>query len=136
MKAYSDPPPRSFAEWCHDLGISSEGGNWVSDQVMLYEEFCLLPDTKLRKIKEGPLYGFWRQYGDVFGEPRTVQEWLDDIGRVIVEPTDDDTKDLTLFLGHDEFWEWIDGKIEWNEAINKTESKGLITSLKEIFTNK
>lgn len=81
---------------------------------MTYLEFCCLPSTTLRKVREGALYGFWRQYGGIYGEARTVKEWLDDIGWHVVEPTEDDSKDLNLFLGYDEFWEWGNGRIEQN----------------------
>ena len=72
-----------------------------------------MPETKLIKVKDRPLYGFWKQYGDVYGEPRTAREWLEDTNQHIVEPlTEEDIRDLALFLGHDEFCTWGNGTVE------------------------
>ena len=101
---------------------------------MTYLEFCYLPETTLRKVSEGASYGFWRQYGDTYGEARTVKEWLDDIGWHIVEPTEDDLKDLNLFLGYDEFWEWSSGKIE--QDAKDSEGISLFEKLKKLFAKK
>jgi hypothetical protein len=101
---------------------------------MTYLEFCFLPETSLSKVREGALYGFWRQYGDIYGEPRTVKEWLDDLGWQLVEPTEDDLKDLTLFLGYDEFWEWSSGKIEQDS--NASEGISLFGKLRKLFAKK
>ena len=134
MQPYPDPEPRIFAQWCNDLGISSDGRIWPDDQIMTYLEFCYLPETTLRKVSEGPVYGWWRQYGDIYGEARTVKEWLDDIGWHIVEPTEDDLKDLNLFLGHDEFWEWSSGKIE--QDAKDSEGISLFEKLRKLFAKK
>lgn len=101
---------------------------------MTYLEFCFLPETTLRKVSEGALYGFWRQYGDIQGEARTVKEWLTDIGWHIVDATEDDLKDLNLFLGHDEFWEWSSGKIE--QDVKNSERIGLLEKLKKLFAKR
>jgi len=103
---------------------------------MTHEEFCFLPDTRLRKVQEGALYDFWQQYGDVYGEPRTVQEWLDSTNQHIFEPTSEDLQELNLFLGHDEFWTWGAGKIEQNVDTNTVNLKGFLNSLKKLFTDK
>jgi len=134
MQPYPDPEPRSFSQWCSDLGISSQGKTWPDNQMMTYLEFCYLPETTLRRVSEGPLYGFWHQYGDIYGEARTVKEWLHDIGWHIVDATEDDLKDLNLFLGHDEFWEWSSGKIE--QEVKNSGRMGLLETLKKLFAKK
>ncbi len=101
---------------------------------MTYLEFCFLPETTLRKTSEGALYGFWSQYGDIYGEPRTVKEWLEDIGWQLVEPTEDDLKDLNLFLGHDEFWTWSGGKIE--QDLNASAGISLFEKIRQLFAKK
>ncbi|GGF00777.1 hypothetical protein [Hymenobacter cavernae] len=112
MRTYKEPEPRSHASWCNDLGLVCKGKGCYTNQVLTYDEFCFLPDTILVKAKEAPLYGFWRKYGDVYGEPRTVKEWLEDLTLQIVEPlTEQDKQDCHLFLGYDEFWIWSSGKI-------------------------
>jgi hypothetical protein len=132
MQPYPYPEPRSFAQWRSDLGISSQGKPWPDDHLMTYLEFCYLPETTLRKINEGTLYGFWRQYGDIYGEARTVEEWLHDIGWRIVGATEDDLQDLNLFLGYDEFWEWGSGRIE--QDVKNPERTGLLEKLKSSAT--
>ena len=134
MKPYSDPQPRSFIGWCQDLGLEAKGKQWPANQIMTYEEFCFLSETELRRVTEGPLYGFWHQFGDVFGEARTVKEWLNDIGWHIVEPTKDDLKDMNLFLGHDEFWEWSSGKIEQDNK--ESDGISVFEKLKKLFGKK
>ena len=134
MQPYTDPEPRSFAQWCIDLGINSEDRAWPPNQVMTYLEFCSLPETTLRKTSEGASYGFWCQYGDIYGEPRTVKEWLDDIGWHLVEPTEDDLKDLNSFLGQDEFWTWSGGKIE--QDLNASAGISLFEKLRQLFAKK
>ena len=101
---------------------------------MTYLEFCYLPETTLRKVNEGVSYGSWRQYGDIYGEARTVKEWIDDIGWHIVEPTEDDLKDLNLFLGHDEFWEWGSGRID--QGPKRSEGISLGEKLRKFFVKK
>ena len=113
MKPYHDPEPRKHSEWCRDLGLICEGTGCNTNEILTYEEFCFLPETKLIKVKDEPLYGFWKQHGDVYGEARTVREWLEDTNQHIVEPiTEEDVRDLDLFLGHDEFWTWGSGKMD------------------------
>ena len=137
MKPYQDPEPRKHSEWCHDLGLVCEGNGCNTNEILSYEAFCFLSDTKLRKVKDAPLYGFWKPYGDVYGEPRTVREWLEDINWQIVEPlTEEDMHDLNLFLGYDEFWEWASGKIESKNSSNTENSlsKMLSNGFRRIFT--
>lgn len=134
MRPYPDPTPRSFSEWCQDFGLKAEGKEWPTSQVMAYDEFCYLPETRFRKVQTGPLYNFWQQYGDIYGEPRTVEEWLHSIGWHIVEPTPDELKDLNLFLGHDEFWEWGSGIITPDNV--RTTNNGLLAKLMKFFTPK
>ena len=102
---------------------------------MTYLEFCFLPEITLRKVSEGPAYGWWRRYGDIYGEARIVQEWLNDMGWHIVEPTEDDLKDLNLFLDHDEFWEWSSGKIE-QDTTKDSEGTSLSEKLRKFFDKK
>ena len=113
MKSYQDAGLRKYSEWCHDLRLICEGTGCNTDRPLTYEEFCFLPETKLIKVKDRPLYGFWKQYGDVYGEPRTAREWLEDTNQHIVEPlTEENIRDLALFLGHDEFCTWGNGTVE------------------------
>ena len=93
---------------------------------MSYEDFCFFPNTELRKVKDGELFGFWRMYGDIWGEPRTVDEWLTDFKWSLVDPTTHDLKDLNLFLGHDEFWNWSSGKVEYEQSSLWEDFKQLI----------
>jgi hypothetical protein len=95
-----------------------------------------MPKTKLVKVKAGTLYGFWKQYGDVYGEARTVREWLEDTNQHIVEPlTEEDFRDLDLFLGYDEFWTWGSGKMDFNDSANSenTLSKKVTNGFKWLF---
>ena len=138
MKPYNDPEARKHSEWCLDLGLTCKGAGCNTTGILTYEEFCFLPDTKLTKVKTAPLYDFWKQYGDVYGEPRTVREWLDDINWQIVEPvTDEDIRELDLFLGHDEFWTWGSGKIEPADSSDSENSlfKMLRNGLTRLFNH-
>jgi hypothetical protein len=97
---------------------------------LTFDEFCFLPNVRLTKVKETELYSFWRQHGDVWGECRTVQEWLNDFNWEIVDPTEEDLKDLNLFIGHDEFWDWSSGKVTDREK----ENKGLLNTIRKLFS--
>ena len=129
-RPYPEPEPRSFAQWCDDLGISCDGTCPDAGTILTFDEFCFLPNVRLTKVKEAELYGFWRQYGDVWGESRTVQEWLHDFNWEIVDPTEEDLKDLNLFIGHDEFWDWSSGKVTDREK----EDKGLLNTIRKLFS--
>jgi len=112
-KPYPDPPPRTFEEWLDGLGLECEGPRPSYQDPLTYEDFAFLPgEHRYVKVRSGPLYGFWRQYGDIYGEPRTVQEWLNDLNLELVNLTEDDLRDYNLFLGYDEFWEWSGGKVD------------------------
>ena len=115
LKAYHRPYPapeaRSFAQWCTDLGIRCEGSCPDANSIITFDEFCFLPNVKLIKVKGTELDGFWLQYADIWGECRTVQEWLNDLNFEIVDPTEEDLRDLSLFLGYDEFMNWSSGKV-------------------------
>jgi len=87
---------------------------------------CYYPNVKLYRVRDTELYGFWRTYGDVWGECRTVQEWLKDFEWELIEPTPEDLTDMSLFLGHDEFWEWSSGKIEYKTTSLWDDFKALI----------
>ena len=129
-RPYPEPEPRCFAQWCNDLGISCEGACPDNDTILTFDEFYSLADVRLTKVKDTELYGFWRQYGDVWGESRTVQEWLNDLNWEIVDPTEEELKDRNLILGHDEFRDWSSGKVTDKEK----EDKGLLNTIKKLFT--
>jgi hypothetical protein len=115
-KTYQNPEPRTFKNWCDSLGLTPYPAPENIEMVLSYDVFCFFPDIELRKEREGELYGFWREYGDLFGECRTVDDWLRDFEGEIVNPTADDLKDMDLFIGHDQFWEWSSGKVEFKES--------------------
>ena len=102
--------PRTFEQWCIDLGIECEG-NCPANEVMSYDEFCYFPNVRLWKVQETETYGFWRDGIDVrkSGENRTVKEWLEDMNMEIIDPTPEELKELNLFLGWDEFMDWSSG---------------------------
>jgi hypothetical protein len=113
IKPYPDPSPRTFDEWLESLGLNCEGPRPSYENPLTYEDFVFLPGNhRYVKAKSGSLYGFWRKYGDIYGEPRTVQEWLTDLNWELVDPTEDDIRDYDLFLGYDEFWQWSSGKVD------------------------
>ena len=139
MKTYLDPEPRKHSEWCNDLGLICQGTGCNTNQVLTYDEFCYLPETKLTKTRETSLYGFWQQYGDICGEVRIVKEWLESMNWEIVEPlTQQDFKDLNLFLGYDEFWEWSSGKISPKDAESSRDSyfKKIMGKLIKLFISR
>ena len=129
-RPYPEPEPRSFAQWRADLGISCEGACPDAYTILTFDEFCLLPNVRLTKVKETELYGFWRQYGDVWGGSRTVKEWINDFNWKIVDPTEEDLKDLNLFIGHDEFWGWSSGKVTDEEK----ENSRLLKTIRKLFS--
>ena len=134
MKPYQNPEPRKHSEWCCDLGLICEGTGCNTDEILTYDEFCFLPQTTLTKVSEGPLYGFWRKNGEARGEPRTIKEWLDDFGLQVVEPvSEQEIKDLDLFVGYDEFMDWASGIVDFNPA---DEGPTLFQKLKNFFTAK
>ena len=113
LPSHRAPEPRSFDHWLQELGLVCEGPHPGTGALLLTHDDLTNLTGKYRLLKrnEGALYGWWRQCPDR-GEPRTVREWLDDFSWEIVEPTESDTDDLDLFLGHDEFWRWSSGKVE------------------------
>ncbi|MDO7875720.1 hypothetical protein Q5H93_13325 [Hymenobacter sp. ASUV-10] len=129
QRPYPEPAPRSFAHWCHDLGLTVEGKFPSSDTILNFDAFCSLPNVRLIKTEDSELYGFWRQYGDVWSESRTIQEWLDDYNWEVINPTEEDAKDLSLFLGYDEVWEWGSGKI----AVREKAETGIFNSIKKLL---
>ena len=61
---------------------------------MSYEDFIRLTGLlRLVKSTVGPLYGHWKQYGDTFGEPRTVRECLAAFGWELFDPTKNELAD-------------------------------------------
>src|SRR4051812_9675379 len=101
-RPYLEPPPRSFANWCIDLGLQCEGNcPEENDIILTYDDFCFYPHVKFLKINPSSLYGFWRVYGDMWGECRTIREWLEDFKWKLVNPTRPELQDLDLFIGHD-----------------------------------
>lgn len=97
-RPYDPPSPRAYKNWLDDLGLNCVGNCPLDDKVFNFDEFDSLPEIKLYKIKDTDLYGFWRQYGDVWGESRTVEEWLNDLELEIVDPTEEELRELNLFL--------------------------------------
>ena len=130
QRPYQEPEPRSFRVWCIDLGIECEGKCPDSIQMLTYDEFCFLTNVRFLKVRETELYGWWRSHGDIYGECRTVKEWLDDFNWELVDPLDSELKDLNIFMGYDEFWEWSSGKV----ADKRKEDIGLLNRLKRLFT--
>lgn len=128
------PEPRSFSKWCEDLGIECQGECPNDESKMTYDEFCILPNVRLRKVRETSLYGFWRKNIDVStsGEYRTIKEWLEDIGAEIVDPTEKELSDLNLFLGWDEFMDWSSGIIYFKDEESKF---NFLNFLKKLFKN-
>ena len=112
QRPYKAPAPRSYKEWCDCLGLVPYPTPENQEIVLDYDDFCFYPNVELRKEREGECYGYWREFGDVWGECRTVEEWLQDFKWEMVEPTVEDMADMNLFLGHDEFWEWSSGKVD------------------------
>jgi hypothetical protein len=131
-RPYSEPEPRSSAQWSKDLGIECEGNCPDANIMLTYDEFCFLPEVRLKKVRDTELYGWWREYGDVWGECRTVKEWLNDFNWELVEPTDSELRDLNLFIGHDEFWSWSSGKV----TDKANEHTALLSTLRKLFTKK
>ena len=111
-RLYPVPGPRTFGEWCFALGLRAQQNPQDTNIVLSYDDFCSLPETDLRKVEDGELYGFWRKHGDVWGESRTVSEWLKDFDMELISPTEEDRNELNRFLGHDEFYEWSSGKVD------------------------
>ncbi len=110
---YAAPQQREFVAWLDALGLVVDGNTPDVKGKLSYDEFLEVTDhLRLLKRNDGPLYGFWRAHGDVWGEPRTVREWLTDFEWGLVDPAPQDIADLDLFLGHDEFWEWSNAKVE------------------------
>lgn len=70
------------------MGLTCESAIPVEPAILTYDEFLFYPGVRLRKAIPSDLYGFWRQYGDVWGEPRTVKEWLDLESPEVEEPED------------------------------------------------
>ncbi|MCU7552845.1 hypothetical protein OCK74_27245 [Chitinophagaceae bacterium LB-8] len=128
-RPYSEPEPRSFVQWCIDLGVECEGKCPDASQKLTYDEFCFLPDVRLIKVRDTELYGWWRKHGDVWGECRTVKEWLEDFNWELVDPTDSELKDVNLFIGHDEFWVWSSGKV--TDKIKK--NTGILKTIRRLF---
>jgi hypothetical protein len=118
---YPEPEPRTFQEWLQSLGLSYESSTPPPIGIITYLEFCFPPglestihgwrDYRLVRSSPGELYGFWRQYGDVWGEPRTVRDWFADLKLEVVDATPEDEADMELFLGYDEFCAWAGGKV-------------------------
>jgi hypothetical protein len=102
---------RTFPKWCEDLGLECQGKFPDEETIMTYDEFCVVPDVRLIKVRRTALYGFWRKgvTARYSGESRTVQEWLDDVGLEIVDPTQNELNDLNLFLNWDDFVNWSSG---------------------------
>lgn len=113
MKNYPDPSPRAFNDWLRDLGLRCETAPLQSLEPIAYDDFIRLTETcRLVLEAKGPLYDFWRIHGDIYGEARTVEEWLRDLKWELVDPTQQDEKDLNLFLGYDAFCRWSSGKVD------------------------
>lgn len=110
-RPYPEPPPRTFDEWLVVLGLTCESGRPTTAKPLTFDEFTSYPGVRLLKTHEGELYGYWRIYGDVWGEVRTVREWLEDLRYELVNPADEDWKDMNLVLGYDEFRDWSHGKV-------------------------
>ena len=126
VRPYEAPEPRPFEEWCIALGLEARPLQDRTNQRLSFDDFCYYPNVKLYRVRDTELYGFWRTYGDVWGECRTVQEWLKDFEWELIEPTPEDLTDMSLFLGHDEFWEWSSGKIEYKTTSLWDDFKALI----------
>ena len=133
MKVYSRPYPepeaRTFKQWCDDLGLEAQPETLI-ENVLTYDEYCSMPGVTFRKTKEGTLYDWWRKYGGKWGEDRTIEEWIIDFNWDINELEKNDLKDLNLFLGHDEFWEWSSGKL----SMRQKREPGLLGWIKGLFT--
>jgi hypothetical protein len=127
-RPYQEPEQRTFEEWCKELGLEYEGIVDVN-KIIDYDSFTSMPNVKFTKIKHGDLYDWWRQYGDKWGEDRTIEEWIKDFDLDIAELEPDDLKDLNIFLGHDKFWEWSNGKLS-TRAKNK---KGWLNAIRKLF---
>jgi len=129
-RPYKAPESRTIKDWCDNLGLTPYPVPKNINMVLSYDDFCFLPNIKLRKEYEGELYNFWRKNGDVWGECRTVEEWLQDFKWEIIEPTKDDFKDMNLFLGHDEFWDWSSGRINYKKSSLWDNFKAMIGKMK------
>jgi hypothetical protein len=129
----SNLEPRTFEQWCIDLGIECEG-RYAGNEVMSYDEFCCFPNVRLWKVQETELYGFWRDGKDVSqsDENRTVKEWLEDMNMEIVDPTQKELNELNLFLGWDEFMDWSSGIVADK---NKKATFDIFKTLRRLFKN-
>jgi hypothetical protein len=105
---YVDPEPRTFPEWCKDLGLTCKGNCPLGNEKLTFYEFCFYPEVKLYKVSDGLLYGFWKNYEE-FWVSRTVKDWLDDLDFELVNPTESELSDLNLFIDYDGFWDWSSG---------------------------
>jgi hypothetical protein len=76
-----------------------------------WAQFTLMPIT-YSYVAGYPCNHTPTTFSDIYGEPRTVREWLSDFEWVIEDPTPSDLEDFDLFLGHDEFWSWSSGKVD------------------------
>lgn len=47
--------------------------------------------------------------------PKTAREWLAEFGWELAEPGEVSQQELDTVMGHDEFWEWSSGKVDFNQ---------------------
>jgi len=116
QRPYPTPEPRSFNDWRNDLGLKCDGNCPTDTRLLTFDEFHLVPNVVFYRVADTSLYGFWRKYGNVWTENRTVKEWLDDYGQELVEPTDKELSELNLYLDWDGFMDWSAGIITDKES--------------------
>jgi len=113
-QATFNPPPRSFEQWCADLGFRAEGNCPPKDTVLNYSDFISYPNVVYYKVKETQLYSSERYYGEQ-GQNRTAKEFLEDLNMILESPTEEDLKALNRIFEYDEFWRWSSGKVYYKD---------------------
>ena len=106
--AVFNPSPRSFEQWCDDLGFHAEGNGPPKDTILDYSSFIFYPNVIYYKVKETQLYSSARYYGEQ-GQSRTAKEFLEDLKMELESPNEKDLKALNRIFEYDEFWRWSSG---------------------------
>ena len=126
-----NPPPRSFEQWCVDLGFEARGNCPPKNTILDYNSFIFFPNITYYKVMETQLYNSARYYGEQ-GQSRTAKEFLEDLEMELTDPTQEDEKELNRIFEYDEFWRWSSGKV-----LHKHDKhQSLLEKVKQLFLKK